>query len=58
MVLRDHQGEIIFIACPSIPNFKDATEEEIIAIEEGLPWPCTARNLGSHSKLTVLKLLG
>ncbi|KAK1616443.1 hypothetical protein QYE76_021960 [Lolium multiflorum] len=36
MALRDHRGEIIYAACRSIPHCGDATEAEIMAIEEGL----------------------
>ena len=36
MVLRDHCGEPIFAACRNLPHCNDATEAEIIAIEEGL----------------------
>jgi hypothetical protein len=36
MVLRDHQGHVIFAACRSITYCRDATEAELTAIEEGL----------------------
>ncbi|KAK1678993.1 hypothetical protein QYE76_039841 [Lolium multiflorum] len=36
MVLRDHQGHVIFTACRSITYCRDATEAELTAIEEGL----------------------
>jgi ribonuclease HI len=36
MVLRDHMGEVIFTACCVLPHCKNATEAEVLAIEEGL----------------------
>jgi hypothetical protein len=35
MVLRDHQGQVIFTACRSLQYCRDATEAELWAIEEG-----------------------
>ncbi|KAK1669486.1 hypothetical protein QYE76_057645 [Lolium multiflorum] len=36
MVLRDQQGEVIFTACRQLQTCRDATEAEIMAIEEGV----------------------
>jgi ribonuclease HI len=36
MVLRDHDGAAIFTACRALEQCNDATEAELIAIEEGL----------------------
>ncbi|XP_071681556.1 uncharacterized protein [Lolium perenne] len=36
IVLRDHCGEPIFTVCQNLPHYNDATEAEIISIEEGL----------------------
>jgi hypothetical protein len=36
MVLRDHAGAIIFTACRELQQCRDATEAELMAIEEGL----------------------
>ncbi|KAK1660876.1 hypothetical protein QYE76_049035 [Lolium multiflorum] len=36
MVLRDHQGDMIFAACRMLRHCSDATEAELLAIEEGL----------------------
>jgi ribonuclease HI len=36
MVLRDHEGEVIFLACRAVAFCTDATEVELMAIEEGL----------------------
>ena len=36
MVLRDHQGEVVFAACRKIDFCTDATEAELTAIEEGI----------------------
>jgi ribonuclease HI len=36
MVLRDHQGDMIFAACRVLRHCSDATEAELLAIEEGL----------------------
>lgn len=36
MVLRDSEGEVIFAACRSLQHCRDATEAEILAIEEGI----------------------
>jgi ribonuclease HI len=36
MVLRDHKGEVIFVACRDLQQCRDATEAELMAIEEGL----------------------
>lgn len=36
MVLRDHNGEVIFAACRELHQCNDPTEAEIAAIEEGI----------------------
>jgi ribonuclease HI len=36
MALRDHMGQVIFTACRSMNHCHDATEAELMAIEEGL----------------------
>jgi hypothetical protein len=36
MILRDHEGEVIFLACRAVAFCTDATEVELMAIEEGL----------------------
>jgi hypothetical protein len=36
MVLRDHEGQIIFAACRQLRRYRDATEAELEAMEEGL----------------------
>jgi ribonuclease HI len=36
MVLQDSQGEVVFSACRSLQNYRDATEAELLALEEGL----------------------
>ncbi|KAK1644352.1 hypothetical protein QYE76_062157 [Lolium multiflorum] len=36
MVLRDHQGDMIFAACRMLRHCSDATKAELLAIEEGL----------------------
>jgi ribonuclease HI len=36
MVLRDHNGEVIFAACRELQQCTDPTEAEIAAIEEGI----------------------
>lgn len=36
MVLRDSQDEVVFSACRSLQNCQDATEAELLALEEGL----------------------
>jgi hypothetical protein len=36
MVLRDHDGTAIFTACRALEQCNDATEAELIALEEGL----------------------
>ena len=36
MVLHDHEGAIIFYACPALQHCQDATEAELLAIEEGI----------------------
>ncbi|KAK1698341.1 hypothetical protein QYE76_015038 [Lolium multiflorum] len=36
MVLRDHDGAAIFTACRALEQCNDATEAELIALEEGL----------------------
>jgi hypothetical protein len=36
MILRNQQGELIFVACQQVQHCQDATEAEIMAIEEGL----------------------
>jgi hypothetical protein len=36
MVLRDHAGTVIFTVCRSLDRCRDATEAELVAIEEGL----------------------
>jgi ribonuclease HI len=36
MILRNQQGEVIFAACQQVQHCRDATEAEIMTIEEGL----------------------
>jgi ribonuclease HI len=36
MVLRDHDGQVIYAACHHIEHCYDATDAELLAIEEGL----------------------
>jgi hypothetical protein len=36
MILRDHMGEVIFMACRTMDIWRDATEAGLMAIEEGL----------------------
>jgi hypothetical protein len=36
MILRDHMGEVIFTSCRSVDTCRDATEVELMAIEQGL----------------------
>uniref|UniRef100_A0ACD5TUW4 Uncharacterized protein n=1 Tax=Avena sativa TaxID=4498 RepID=A0ACD5TUW4_AVESA len=36
MALRDQTGEVIFVACRKPAHCRDATEAELLAIEEGL----------------------
>ncbi|XP_071681543.1 uncharacterized protein [Lolium perenne] len=36
MVLRDHQGAVVAAACREVTHCRDATEAELMAIEEGV----------------------
>ena len=36
MILRDHDGNIIFSACRFVYDYEDVLESEILAIQEGL----------------------
>lgn len=36
MAMRDHSGNVIFVACRQLLQCVDPTEEELLAIEEGL----------------------
>lgn len=36
MVLRDHEGQVIYTACRELKQCRDATEAELEVIEEGM----------------------
>jgi hypothetical protein len=36
MVLQDQKGKLIVAACGKVQQWRDATESEIMAIEEGV----------------------
>jgi hypothetical protein len=36
MVLRDHEGQVIYAACRELKQCRNATEAELMAIKEGM----------------------
>jgi ribonuclease HI len=57
MVLRDHEGHVIFAACRQLRRCRDATEAELEAMEEGLKlallWTCEAIVLESDCSVAL-----
>jgi hypothetical protein len=36
MLMRDHQGDVIMVACRTLQDCRDATEAELCAVEDGV----------------------
>jgi ribonuclease HI len=45
MVLRDHEGKVVVAACREVQQCQDATEAELMAIEEGIQLGLVSTNL-------------
>jgi ribonuclease HI len=57
MAVRDYKGEMIVAACREVTNCRDATDSELMAIEEGLKLSYTWTTQGITAETDCLKAM-